>query len=334
MSRRTAMNPPTSGPVAAPQLASQLANTLTDALVSGEAALRSLAGVAPRDHRDRAASLLTIYDLHMAPLETVRAVARWQGHPAVADIKFRLEGQWLAELEASYAAADIPAAGLDTVDGAVAAIRAIAAKDRLPTAYRWLANEATWPEVVNFLALEGGPDGGFDDLIALCQVGLAGSAKLELAQNFWDEMGDGDPDGVHTTHRELRPARASLGSGRRGTTLPEPSATPLAGLGRFVPLAKVTPRAPGGSVWTSGDSPFDEVISAVETAGQVGARCGSGRGAAGSVADQPAPAPGRQRCSSRLSRVRRRGGLPAVDAAVLRFHPLPGRRTRLSRDER
>lgn len=198
------MNPPTSGPVAAPQLASQLANTLTDALVSGEAALRSLAGVAPRDHRDRAASLLTIYDLHMAPLETVRAVARWQGHPAVAAIKFRLEGQWLAELEASYAAADIPAAGLDTVDGAVAAIRAIAAKDRLPTAYRWLANEATWPEVVNFLALEGGPDGGFDDLIALCQVGLAGSAKLELAQNFWDEMGDGDPDGVHTTlHQRL-----------------------------------------------------------------------------------------------------------------------------------
>src|SRR5450759_4800660 len=119
MSRRTAMNPPTSGPVAAPQLASQLANTLTDALVSGEAALRSLAGVAPRDHRDRAASLLTIYDLHMAPLETVRAVARWQGHPAVADIKTRLEGQWLAELEASYAAADIPDAGPGTGDGAV-----------------------------------------------------------------------------------------------------------------------------------------------------------------------------------------------------------------------
>src|SRR5450756_1782400 len=78
MSRRTAMNPPTSGPVAAPQLASQLANTLTDALVSGEVALRSLAGVAPRDHRDRAATLLTIYDLHMAPLETVRAAFQRQ----------------------------------------------------------------------------------------------------------------------------------------------------------------------------------------------------------------------------------------------------------------
>src|SRR5450759_2410355 len=117
------MNPLTSGPVAAPPLASQLANTLADALVRGETALRSLAGPTPRGPSRPVATLLTIYDLHTAPLETVRAVARWQGHPAVAAIKFRLEGQWLAELEASYAAADIPAAGLDTVDGAVAAIR-------------------------------------------------------------------------------------------------------------------------------------------------------------------------------------------------------------------
>ena len=80
------MNPPTSGPVAAPQLASQLANTLADALVRGETTLRSLAGATPRDRRDRVATLLTIYDLHTAPLETVRAVERWQGHPAVAAI--------------------------------------------------------------------------------------------------------------------------------------------------------------------------------------------------------------------------------------------------------
>src|SRR5664280_2849300 len=51
------------------------------ALVRGETALRSLAGATPRDRRDRVATLLTIYDLHTAPLETVRAVARWQGHP-------------------------------------------------------------------------------------------------------------------------------------------------------------------------------------------------------------------------------------------------------------
>src|SRR5450759_677539 len=77
------MNPLTSGPVAAPPLASQLANTLADALVRGETALRSLAGPTPRGPSRPVATLLTIYDLHTAPLETVRAVARWQGHPAV-----------------------------------------------------------------------------------------------------------------------------------------------------------------------------------------------------------------------------------------------------------
>jgi hypothetical protein len=78
----------------------------------------------------------------------------------------------------------------------------VAARDRLPAAYRWLAKEAGWDDVVRFLALEGGPDGGFDDLVAVCQVGLAGSAKLELAKNYWDEMGNGSQDAVHTVLHE------------------------------------------------------------------------------------------------------------------------------------
>jgi hypothetical protein len=69
----------------------------------------------------------------------------------------------------------------------------------LPAVYRWLAREASWSQDVDFLALEGGPDAGFDDLVAACQVGLFGSAKMELATNYWDEMGNGDLDAVHTT---------------------------------------------------------------------------------------------------------------------------------------
>jgi len=75
----------------------------------------------------------------------------------------------------------------------------VAARDRLPRVYKWLARDASWPEVVRFLALEGGPDAGFDDLVASCQIGLSGPAKMELATNYWDEMGDGSPDDVHTT---------------------------------------------------------------------------------------------------------------------------------------
>lgn len=41
-------------------------------------------------------------------------------------------------------------------------------------------------------------DGRFDDLLAMMQVGTAGPAKMEIANNFWDEMGNGNPEEVHT----------------------------------------------------------------------------------------------------------------------------------------
>ena len=62
----------------------------------------------------------------------------------------------------------------------------------VPAVYDWLAGAADrLPHLVEFLALEGGPDAGFDDLVALCQIGLSGLPKLTLAANYWDEMGRG-----------------------------------------------------------------------------------------------------------------------------------------------
>ncbi|MCW2543503.1 MAG: iron-containing redox enzyme family protein [Frankiales bacterium] len=165
-----------------------LDSALDSALDTGE--LRPLAGTQPADRRDRFLTLLRIYDLHTAPLAVIGERARYQGHPDVAALKTRLEQTWLAELESDQ----LPLVEDDCVE----AMKSIAIRDRLPAAYRWLAEEADWDQVVEFLALEGGPDGGFDDLVAACQIGLAGSAKLELGKNYWDEMGTGDPDGVHT----------------------------------------------------------------------------------------------------------------------------------------
>ena len=174
-----------------------LSNALHAGLSSGGAALERVRGLRPADRRDRFLTLLTVYDLHTAPLETLGDRARHQHAPAVAELKGRLEGDWLAELEASWEAAG-PLNRCEGPREVVQAMRAVAAKDRLPEAYRWLAKTATSEQLVRFLALEGGPDGGFDDLVAVCQVGLAGSAKLELGKNYWDEMGQGDPAGVHT----------------------------------------------------------------------------------------------------------------------------------------
>ena len=168
-----------------------LSNDLSAALGAG-AGLEALSGRDAVDRRDRFLTLLTVYDLHTAPLEQLGERARLQHHPVVAELKTRLEQPWLAELDGAWASSG-------PIDpDPVAAMRAVAARDRLPEAYRWLAKQASWSQAVDFLALEGGPDGGFDDLVAVCQVGLAGSAKLELAKNYWDEMGQGDPVGVHT----------------------------------------------------------------------------------------------------------------------------------------
>jgi hypothetical protein len=155
------------------------------------------------DVRERFTTLLDIYDLHLAPLAEVGDRARWQHDPAVAAEKQRLEQDWLLELEITWASAG-PLAEADTPERVVKAMRAVAATERLPAAYRWLAERASWPEAVTFLALEGGPDGGFDDLVAAAQIGLSGAPKLELARNYWDEMGRGHAAGVHTElHRGL-----------------------------------------------------------------------------------------------------------------------------------
>jgi hypothetical protein len=180
-----------------------LAPRLQAALKDGDAALDRLAGATPADRRDRFLVLLAIYDLSTAPLAQLGATARFAGSPAVAALKTRLEAQWLAELEQVALPTELPA---DAVDG----MRVLAARDRLPAAYRWLAAESSWEELVRFLAVEGGPDGGFDDLVAACQVGLSGSAKLELAHNYWDEMGKGDGAAVHTTMHESMAAAIGM----------------------------------------------------------------------------------------------------------------------------
>jgi hypothetical protein len=63
--------------------------------------------------------------------------------------------------------------------------------------FPWLANEATLAQMTWFLAQELAGEAGFDDLVALTQVKLSCRAKLELARNYWDEMGQGGAAGMH-----------------------------------------------------------------------------------------------------------------------------------------
>ena len=172
---------------------------LGTALADGGRGLEALAGADPADWRDLLLTLSAVHDLHTAPLGQLDGRERLQHHPAVAAIKWRLEETLVAEL-----ARRDQGAGWDRPERPSAAIRAIGARGLIPEIYEWLAHDAGHQEIVDFLSLEGGPDGGFDDLVAACQIGLDGSAKLELAQNYWDEMGNGSLARVHTElHRKL-----------------------------------------------------------------------------------------------------------------------------------
>ena len=195
---------------------------LDRALAGGGRDLDRLAGAEPADWRDLLLSLSLIHDLHTAPLDQLDGRERLQHHPAVAQLKWRLEGELVAELTRRDQVRD-----WDLPVGAAAAMRAIGVRGLVPEIYDWLAHDADRDEVVEFLSIEGGPDGGFDDLVAACQIGLDGTAKLELAQNYWDEMGNGTLARVHTElHRKLSRAL--------GLSCPPRSAQPVEALERSV----------------------------------------------------------------------------------------------------
>lgn len=66
--------------------------------------------------------------------------------------------------------------------------------DRL---FPWLAEDASRDDIRWFLSQEAAGEAGFDDLVALTQVKLPDRGKMELARNYWDEMGRGNIKGMH-----------------------------------------------------------------------------------------------------------------------------------------
>ena len=63
--------------------------------------------------------------------------------------------------------------------------------------FPWLAESATMAQMRWFLRQEAAGEAGFEDLVALTQVRVATGPKLEMARNYWDEMGRGHERGMH-----------------------------------------------------------------------------------------------------------------------------------------
>lgn len=79
--------------------------------------------------------------------------------------------------------------------------------------FPWLASRASLDQMRWYLRQEAAGEAGFDDLTAYVQVKLPQQMKLELARNYWDEMGRGNAKGMHgpmlerlVCHLKLEPA--------------------------------------------------------------------------------------------------------------------------------
>ncbi|WP_158083252.1 iron-containing redox enzyme family protein [Streptomyces antioxidans] len=63
----------------------------------------------------------------------------------------------------------------------------------------FLEKRASAEDLRFYLAQETSLDPRFDDILSFLTVGTNGAEKMELVQNLWDEMGNGNPAEVHTT---------------------------------------------------------------------------------------------------------------------------------------
>ena len=151
-----------------------------------------------RDEHQRA--LLTVYQQHMRLPHHGMAVNQF--HPLSCRLMHALERPWERDMLArARRGAALDAESLPTDPREFAAwYRATAFAHPLyeHELYSWVANDATRPQLEWFLRMEAAGEAAFDDLVALGQVGTRGEVKIEMARNYWDEMGNGRSHAVHT----------------------------------------------------------------------------------------------------------------------------------------
>ena len=121
----------------------------------------------------------------------------WQ-HALDKDMRMlRLEGAFIEELlsEVREEAASVPR----QADAFIAWFENLkeAGPGQNDPLFPWLAAEADRDQLRWFFEQEAAGEAGFDDLVAMTQVKLPVRPKLELARNYWDEMGRGAAAGMH-----------------------------------------------------------------------------------------------------------------------------------------
>jgi hypothetical protein len=131
-------------------------------------------------------------------MRELSAPASYAAFPSAAEYAYvrQIESEWNAYETSRLELRDLPA-NVRQFDEWYIALRQQHRREMAPF-FDFLADDASLAQVAFFCALEAHVDGKFDDIIALSQIGMSGDMKLALAENFWDEMGLGELEEMHT----------------------------------------------------------------------------------------------------------------------------------------
>lgn len=155
------------------------------------------AGPAPVDSRDPVALHRGLAHFNKLRLAVATPGSDWREHLR-AELAWRsVEGEFLESLRATVALL-LPPAGLQS-PAFVRWFESLSQNGpgQQHPLFDWLAHTASHEDMCWFLRQEAAGEAGFDDLLAYTQVQLPSRPKLELARNYWDEMGHGKPKAMH-----------------------------------------------------------------------------------------------------------------------------------------
>ncbi|WP_050580926.1 iron-containing redox enzyme family protein [Salinispora cortesiana] len=130
------------------------------------------------------------YTAYLAGAEGFQLVPRLNADPRIV----RLEDEWLRWEDAQVDAGQLPSTAAEFTDWFLD----VRNRHVQPGFSRYLAEEATIEEIALFFLAEELVDSRFDDLVALVQIGATPTSKLTMAENYWDEMGEGQLERMHT----------------------------------------------------------------------------------------------------------------------------------------
>lgn len=138
-------------------------------------------------------ALFALYDLHVADPAMPAVVNQFD--PLLSGLRGMIERHWLAAENRRIGAAPV----FESPDALIAALRH--AVHAHPAAHHhlfdMLAMHATRAQLEGFFRSDTALNVRFFDLIVMAMIGSPPETRQELASNFWDEAGRGDPRHGH-----------------------------------------------------------------------------------------------------------------------------------------